>query len=59
LVYKLTRFLKEAIFPNGGIRMVEDGLKAYGYELDADTKEIYTKYRVTHNEGVFCVQCSD
>jgi formate C-acetyltransferase len=45
--------LKRAIFPNGGIRMVEDGLKAYGYELDADTKEIYTKYRVTHNEGVF------
>ena len=33
--------------------MVEDGLKAYGYELDETTKEIYTKYRVTHNEGVF------
>ena len=45
--------LKRAIFPNGGIRMVEDGLKAYGYELDEATKEIYTKYRVTHNEGVF------
>ena len=45
--------LKRGIFPNGGIRMVEDGLNAYGYELDSDTKEIYTKYRVTHNEGVF------
>ena len=45
--------LKRGIFPNGGIRMVEDGLNAYGYELDSDTKEIYTKYRVSHNEGVF------
>ena len=39
--------------------MVEDGLKAYGYELDADTKEIYTKYRVTHNEGFSLRTMSD
>lgn len=45
--------LKRGIFPNGGIRMVEDGLNAYGYELNEATKEIFTKYRVTHNEGVF------
>lgn len=45
--------LKRAIFPKGGIRMVETALKAYGYELDPETKEIYTTYRKTHNEGVF------
>lgn len=45
--------LKRAIFPKGGIRMVETALNSYGYELDAETKEIYTKYRKTHNEGVF------
>jgi formate C-acetyltransferase len=45
--------LKRGIFPKGGIRMVENALKAYGYELDAATKEIFTKYRKTHNEGVF------
>ena len=45
--------LKRAIFPKGGWRMVENALKAYGYELDPMTKEIFTKYRKTHNEGVF------
>ena len=45
--------LKRAIFPKGGIRMVETALKAYGYALDPETKEIYTTYRKTHNEGVF------
>ena len=45
--------LKRGIFPKGGVRMVENALKAYGYELDPMTKEIFTKYRKTHNEGVF------
>lgn len=45
--------LKRGIFPKGGIRMVENALNAYGYELDPMTKEIYTRYRKTHNEGVF------
>lgn len=45
--------LKRAIFPKGGIRMVENALKAYGYELDPMTKTIFTRYRKTHNEGVF------
>ena len=35
--------LKRGIFPKGGIRMVESALEAYGYKLDAETKEIYTK----------------
>jgi len=45
--------LKRGIFPKGGVRMVENALKAYGYQLDPMTKEIFTKYRKTHNEGVF------
>ncbi|MBR4265838.1 MAG: formate C-acetyltransferase [Bacteroidales bacterium] len=45
--------LKRGIFPKGGIRMVENALTAYGYTLDPYTKTIYTKYRKTHNEGVF------
>ncbi|MBD2461464.1 formate C-acetyltransferase [Oscillatoria sp. FACHB-1407] len=45
--------LKRAIMPFGGIRTVDASLKAYGYELDSGTKEIFTKYRKTHNDGVF------
>ncbi len=47
--------LKRAIIPNGGIRMVESSCQAYGRELDPTTKEIFTKYRKTHNQGVFDV----
>lgn len=45
--------LKRAIFPNGGLRMVEQSLEEYGYTLDPQTHEIFTKYRKTHNDGVF------
>jgi formate C-acetyltransferase len=45
--------LKRAIMPNGGLRMVETGLQAYGYELDPRISEIFTKYRKTHNQAVF------
>ena len=51
--------LKRAIFPRGGVRMVENSLKAYGYQLDPLTKEIFTKYRKTHNEGVFSAYTQD
>ena len=51
--------LKRGIFPKGGIRMVENSLEAYGYHLDPMTKEIFTKYRKTHNEGVFDAYTSD
>lgn len=44
---------RRSIFPNGGIRMVEDSCKAYGYEIDPLVHEIFTKYRKTHNQGVF------
>jgi len=45
--------LKRAIMPNGGIRMVLTALKAYGYEPDRNVVETFTKYRKTHNDGVF------
>lgn len=45
--------LKRGIFPKGGLRTVENSLKAYGYELDPIVKEIFSKYRKSHNEGVF------
>ncbi|MBO1336473.1 formate C-acetyltransferase [Streptomyces sp. VRA16 Mangrove soil] len=45
--------LKRAIMPNGGWRMVEGALNAYGYEADPEVREIYTHLRKTHNEGVF------
>ena len=51
--------LKRGIFPKGGIRMVESALKAYGYELDPETKHIFTRYRKTHNEGVFSAYTAD
>ena len=51
--------LKRGIFPKGGIRMVESALEAYGYKLDPMTKEIYTRYRKTHNAGVFSAYTAD
>ena len=45
--------LKRAIMPNGGLRMVLSALKAYGYEPDPQMVETFSKYRKTHNEGVF------
>ncbi len=45
--------LKRAIMPNGGWRMVVSSLEAYGYKPDPQVAEIFTKYRKTHNDGVF------
>jgi formate C-acetyltransferase len=47
--------LKRAIMPNGGYRMVQTSLETYGYEADPVVTEIFTKYRKTHNDGVFDV----
>ncbi len=44
---------KRSLQPFGGIRMSEGALEMYGYKLDPNVKEIFTKYRKTHNEGVF------
>jgi formate C-acetyltransferase len=45
--------LKRAIMPNGGFRMVLNALKTYGYEADPHVVDAFTKYRKTHNDGVF------
>ena len=36
---------KRAIFPYGGLRMVENGLKAAGFEADPQVHEAFTKYQ--------------
>ena len=51
--------LKRAIMPFGGWRVVADSLKSYGYEPDKKLGEIFTKYRKTHNDGVFDAYTSD
>jgi formate C-acetyltransferase len=51
--------LKRAIMPNGGYRMVLSALKAYGYTPDPNVAEIFSKYRKTHNEGVFDAYTAD
>ncbi|KUL26696.1 formate C-acetyltransferase [Actinoplanes awajinensis] len=45
--------LRRAIMPAGGLRMVENGLAAYGYTLDPTVRTIFSQYRKTHNAGVF------
>ena len=45
--------LKRSLQPFGGIRMAETSCKSYGYEVDPEISEIFTKYRKTHNQGVF------
>lgn len=47
--------LKRAVIAQGGIRMCETAAKAYGYEVSPKISEIFTKYRKTHNQGVFDV----
>jgi formate C-acetyltransferase len=51
--------LKRAIMPNGGLRMVLNALKVYGYEPDPHVVEAFTKYRKTHNDGVFDAYTAD
>ena len=45
--------LKRSLQPFGGIKMSSEALAMYGYEIDPQVKEIFTKYRKTHNDGVF------
>ena len=51
--------LKRAIMPNGGYRMVEKSLETYGFDADPAVGEIFSKYRKTHNDGVFDVYPPD
>ena len=45
--------LRRAIMPFGGYRMVHSSCEAYGLKEDEKVKEIFTKYRKTHNAGVY------
>lgn len=44
---------KRSFQPYGGIRMSELAAESYGYEIDEEMSTIFTKYRKTHNQGVF------
>ncbi len=44
---------KRSLQPFGGIKVSSAALKSYGYEIDKKVEEIFTKYRKTHNQGVF------
>lgn len=44
---------KRSLQPFGGVRMSDAALEAYGYKMDPLVDEIFTKYRKTHNQGVF------
>lgn len=45
--------LRRAIMPCGGYRMVHSSCEAYGLKEDETVKKIFTKYRKTHNAGVY------
>ncbi len=47
--------LKRSLQPFGGIRMAQTACQSYGYKVDDEVTEIFTKYRKTHNQGVFDV----
>ena len=51
--------LKRAIMPFGGLKMVQDSCKIYDVELNPAVTETFTKYRKTHNQGVFDVYTPD
>ena len=50
--------LKRACNPFGGMRMVRDACKQYGYEVSPKIEEEF-KYHKTHNDGVFSAYTKD
>ena len=44
---------KRPMHLSGGLRMAEQSLKMYGYEIDPQIESFYRNYRKTHNDGVF------
>lgn len=51
--------LKRIMNPFGGFRMVENSLKAYGYDAKEGLMDALKAYRKTHNEGVFDAYTDD
>ncbi len=47
--------LKRTLNVYGGIRMARQAAEAYGYKVNPEIEEIFTRYRKTHNDGVFDV----
>ncbi len=45
--------LKRIVNPFGGIRMAVDAAESYGYKVDENIIDTFSKYRKTHNQGVF------
>ena len=45
--------LKRAFMPYGGIKMAEEACETYGYKVNPQLHEIFTKYHKTHNTAVF------
>jgi formate C-acetyltransferase len=45
--------LKRIVNPFGGLRMAEQSLEAYGFQLDEEMGKHFRAYRKTHNDGVF------
>lgn len=44
---------KRSLQPFGGIRMAQKACEENGYQVDPSVVEVFTKYRKTHNQGVF------
>jgi len=44
---------KRSLQPFGGIKMATQACEMYGYKVSDRVEEIFTKYRKTHNEGVY------
>lgn len=44
---------KRAYMPIGGLRMAQQAATTNGFKSDPKVDEIYSKYRKTHNQGVF------
>lgn len=44
---------KRALQPFGGIKMSVQACEMYGYQVSDRVKDIFTKYRKTHNDGVY------
>lgn len=50
---------KRSIQPFGGIKMMVDACKSYGFELPQDMIKLFTDIRKTHNQGVFDAYTSE
>lgn len=50
---------KRSLQPFGGIRMMIDACKAYGFEVPESIIKLFTDIRKTHNQGVFDAYTED